>query len=336
MPDTSPPPNSVNGSTQSGRPETPPPPPEAPADNTAATPTTSPSAPAKKYGASIHPGSSSHISPDLARAILELESCLPLPLWCLVQAGEGQMSAINEPLWAALFDARNTLPEGPIALLIESPGGQAKCAYQIAKLLTRKCGGFVAIVPRYAKSAATLLALGADAIMMGAYAELGPLDAQFVDIDRERRVSALEEVQALERLNAVSLVAIDQTMNLLVRGTRKRTDVLLPVVMRFVSDMMRPLLENIDAVQYSQRSRMLRVAEEYAIRLLTPRYGESAQAIASRLVEDYPDHNFAIDPDEAESIGLKLLEPSAEQAKALDNLLPHLNGKTVIGRVHEI
>jgi ClpP class serine protease len=33
-------------------------------------------------------------------------------------------------------------------------------------LLKRHCGGFVAVVPRYAKSAATLLALGADEIIL--------------------------------------------------------------------------------------------------------------------------------------------------------------------------
>jgi len=47
-------------------------------------------------------------------------------------------------------------------------------------------------VPRYAKSAATLLALGADRILLGKFAEIGPLDAQFDDPEREYRLSALD------------------------------------------------------------------------------------------------------------------------------------------------
>jgi hypothetical protein len=53
------------------------------------------------------------------------------------------------------------------ALVIATPGGSAKSAFQLAMLLKRHCGGFVAVVPRYAKSAATLLALGADEIILG-------------------------------------------------------------------------------------------------------------------------------------------------------------------------
>lgn len=65
------------------------------------------------------------------------------------------------------FRAQDSLPKKEkIALVIESPGGSAKSAFQLAMLLKRHCGGFVAVVPRYAKSAATLLALGADEIIL--------------------------------------------------------------------------------------------------------------------------------------------------------------------------
>ena len=68
------------------------------------------------------------------------------------------------------FRAQDSLPKKEkIALVIESPGGSAKSAFQLAMLLKRHCGGFVAVVPRYAKSAATLLALGADEIILGSY-----------------------------------------------------------------------------------------------------------------------------------------------------------------------
>ncbi len=49
-------------------------------------------------------------------------------------------------------------------LVIDSGGGYAQAAFQIANLFRRHAGGFTAVVPRYAKSAATLLTLGADEI----------------------------------------------------------------------------------------------------------------------------------------------------------------------------
>lgn len=74
----------------------------------------------------------------------------------------------------------------------------ANSAYELAMLLRRHCGGFDAIIPRRAKSAATLLSLGADSIYMNDHAELGPLDFQVFDRDREELLSGLDEVQSLE------------------------------------------------------------------------------------------------------------------------------------------
>ena len=92
-------------------------------------------------------------------------------------------------------------------MVLESPGGFAPDAFNIARILCRHAGSFTVVIPSYAKSAATLLALGAERIVMGADAELGPLDAQLWDTEREERTSALDEIQALERLHTVALRA---------------------------------------------------------------------------------------------------------------------------------
>lgn len=206
------------------------------------------------------------------------------------------------------------------ALIIDSPGGDAQSAFQIAKLFRRHCGGFCAVVPRMAKSAATLVVLGADELMMGRDAELGPLDAQIFDPDREGVGSALDEVQALERLNSVALDLSDQAMFLLIGRTGKKVDTLLPTVMRFVSDLMNPLLDKIDTIHYTQYSRVLKVAEDYATRLLEPRYTEEqAKHIARRLVNNYSEHGFVLDKDEVGEM-LTLTEPSPDVQSLVDTL----------------
>jgi hypothetical protein len=134
---------------------------------------------------------------------------------------------------------------------------------------------------------------------MGCDAELGPLDVQITDHQTETTGSALDEIQALERLNSAALDQIDQTMFLLLSRTSKKVDTLLPLVLDYVVMMMQPLVDKIDTLHYSSRARVLKVAEDYAVRLLEPRYPRpAAELIARRIVNSYPEHGFVIDRDE--------------------------------------
>lgn len=265
-----------------------------------------------------------------------------MPLWILAQyrdnqGGQTPFDEINEEVRDAFFSARDELEKNkPVALLVDSPGGQANCAYQIATFLRKHCGSFVAVVPRSAKSAATLLTLGGSMIILGRNAELGPLDAQLMDLERESYSSALDEVQSLERLHAFALDALDRSMMLLAPRTGKKVETILPLVMRFITDMTTPLVEKIDTVYYTQMSRILKVAEAYAIRLLKHYYpAATAEKIARSLVEQYPEHGFVIDAEELNDTGIKNKEVSDEQAAIMEKLLPHLRRGPIIGGLKE-
>lgn len=69
-----------------------------------------------------------------------------------------------------------------INLLLHSPGGDGTIVEKIVDMCRSHLSGsnkkFRVIVPNIAKSAATLLALGADEILMGYCSELGPIDPQ--------------------------------------------------------------------------------------------------------------------------------------------------------------
>lgn len=66
-----------------------------------------------------------------------------------------------------------------LTLMLNSPGGDALAAEQIIQICRTYSGGnFEVLVPKAAKSAATMIALGAQKIVMGATAELGPIDPQ--------------------------------------------------------------------------------------------------------------------------------------------------------------
>ena len=65
-----------------------------------------------------------------------------------------------------------------LLLLLQSPGGDGTVVEKIVSLCRAQCKRFRVIVPNEAKSAATLIALGADEIVMGPTSEIGPIDAQ--------------------------------------------------------------------------------------------------------------------------------------------------------------
>lgn len=69
-----------------------------------------------------------------------------------------------------------------IAIIISSPGGSGLAAERMINLLRSYSGTneYWAIVPGKAKSAATMICLGASKILMGPASELGPVDPQMV------------------------------------------------------------------------------------------------------------------------------------------------------------
>jgi hypothetical protein len=91
-----------------------------------------------------------------AKLVQELERLIGMPVWLLVQqTHQGTGAHLDFSLLDAFFEHEDEI-DGPIALLIESPGGQAKAAYQLATFLRERCGEWTAVVPLYGKSAATL------------------------------------------------------------------------------------------------------------------------------------------------------------------------------------
>lgn len=73
---------------------------------------------------------------------------------------------------------RLTPPDMPIDLILHSPGGLALATEQIAKALKNHPAKVTVMVPHYAMSGGTLLALAADEILMDPNAVLGPVDPQ--------------------------------------------------------------------------------------------------------------------------------------------------------------
>jgi ClpP class serine protease len=73
---------------------------------------------------------------------------------------------------------RETPPKKSIEIILHTPGGLVLAASQIARALADHDGRIVAVVPHYAMSGGTLIALAADEIILDRHAALGPVDPQ--------------------------------------------------------------------------------------------------------------------------------------------------------------
>ena len=87
-------------------------------------------------------------------------------------------------------------PAQDIHLMLASPGGDGEAAVRLARSMQARCKELTVIIPTEAKSAATLLALGAHHILMAPFSDLGPVDPQLWD--GENLVAAKNIVAAVD------------------------------------------------------------------------------------------------------------------------------------------
>jgi ClpP class serine protease len=73
---------------------------------------------------------------------------------------------------------RETPAGRPIEIVLHTPGGLVLAARQIAAALADHDGKVTAVVPHYAMSGGTMIALAADEILIDTHAALGPIDPQ--------------------------------------------------------------------------------------------------------------------------------------------------------------
>jgi membrane-bound ClpP family serine protease len=83
-------------------------------------------------------------------------------------------------------------------LLLWTPGGDGEIAVRLTRAAQARCQNLTVIVPDQAKSAGTLLALGAHHILMGPTSDLGPVDPQFEIKPGSPLVSAKDIIAAVD------------------------------------------------------------------------------------------------------------------------------------------
>lgn len=251
------------------------------------------------------------------RLIGRLERQRKSRIYCLVQTEEHDHICTHT--LRQTTDKRSTFQAlDTLELLIVSGGGHPDIAYKVIRFLQARCKTLHAIVPLYAKSAATLMCLGASEIFMGEGGELGPVDIQIPDpVERGNEpISPLDEFKSMEFLENHALEILDFfSSELEDRGmsVKEALEQTIPCVV----GMMRPLYEAIDPIVMGEHSRSLAIGGQYAARLLASTGNPHTDDIVQKLVWGYPSHGFVIDREEARSLNLPIANLSPAQDNAL-------------------
>ena len=168
-------------------------------------------------------------------------------------------------------------------LFLLSPGGFADPAYKMVQVCRASATDkFGILIPYYAKSAATLLSLGADELVMGPASEIGPVDPRIQVPDQ------------YGRLVNISAVSIRDALELLEGRSKGSPEKAL---------LYAPLLEKVDINLVGEYERALKSSAQFAEALLSQYMlkGKPAKAheVAEKLSTGYFSHGYPIDSAEA-------------------------------------
>lgn len=199
-------------------------------------------------------------------------------------------------------------------------------SFRIPYLFQRICPDYVAFVPKAAKSGATLFCLGAKEIVMGRWAELGPLDPQVSQPSDERHYfrateSALESFRALRFAQKEASEYLDGFHSLLTdRGVSARHAV--REGKELVEATIGRIYTNVSPFELGASGRVLETIENYCKKIMAAAdyQNRDIEDIAKKLVWSYPDHGFFIDQEDAKELKLRARTTTDREQDLLDEL----------------
>jgi ClpP class serine protease len=122
---------------------------------------------------------------------------------------------------------KETPTDRPIDLILHTPGGIVLAAMQIARAVEAHPAKVTVLVPVYAMSGGTLIALAADEIVLGEFSVLGPIDPQIVGLPAASIVRARDS-KPVEHVFDLTLVLADVSEKALAQVKRGAVELMTP------------------------------------------------------------------------------------------------------------
>ena len=209
------------------------------------------------------------------------------------------------PLYDHLLSLEFREDKKRIDLFLYSRGGDVSVPWRIVSMIREFCDEFNVLIPYRAQSAATLLSMGADNIIMGKKAELGPIDPTLVKATIGETAAPPQEI-AVEDVNSF-LSFVKERANINDQDA--------------VASILGSLINQIGPLTLGSVNRQHHHIRLVARKLLTSRKEkldeEKISSIIETLTEKIYSHGHAIGRREAKDIGLPVEYPDDD----LENLM---------------
>lgn len=182
--------------------------------------------------------------------------------------------------------------------MLDTPGGDGESAIRLVRQAQSRCRELTIIVPNQAKSAGTLLAMGAHHILMGPTSDLGPVDPQFEAPEGGGLYSAKDLIAAVDHAEAALAKNPDS----------------YPVHVSLLAD--------VSAVMVQQARSALERSEDLVREALTSNPDRSpedadeiAESVKKKLIDLPTDHGAVFDANDVEGTGLPVIhaDPAGDQ-----------------------
>ena len=203
--------------------------------------------------------------------------------------------------------------QSELGLFVSSRGGATEVPWKIVSLLREFTDVWWALVPYRAHSAATVLCLGADSIVMTEMSELGPIDPT----RRHPLLPAIDTSPGNKQPLAISVQDLRHVLKFLEReiGRETLTAEAAATVYTALFDKVHPLA--VGALEQSWALAGQIARQVLGTHMDSEKEADQINAIVDQLSDGYSSHLYQISRVEAETLGLKVRRSSAAETDAM-------------------
>lgn len=240
---------------------------------------------------------------DLYAKIAEIRK---RPLISYVTSSRGNANAsIASDVISHFLKQMSEIPDDidNVDLLIISHGGDPTVSYRIVNLLRERFKKFGVLLPYTAYSAATLISLGADEIVMHPFANLGPVDPQLTHKSQDKEIQfGSEDLRNFLEFIRDDVGVSDQAQ------LQKSFEL---------------VCNEVGAIPIGIAKRSSQLALSMGEKLLSLHMSDSnkAKTIAETLNKSFYHHGYPLGPSEAKKIGLPVVNPKDDLKELLHDVL---------------
>lgn len=215
------------------------------------------------------------------------------------------LAKISEGVVPSLYDQLSAIGhQKALDLFLFTRGGDTEAPWRIVTLIREFSDRFAVLVPFRAHSAGTVLAMGADEIVMTPMGVLSPIDPSRTHplLPRREGAEQAEPISVQDMRHAMTFIRETAKPD---AGTTYTPDAMAQMVTALFNKI-HPLA--IGAIEQSYALSKLIATRCLGTHMTRPEDKKSIENIVNRLCDDYKSHAYPICRREARDIGLKVVD----------------------------